>query len=76
MPTTEFSTKTLSDLDKLVIRRMVECNLNAAEVARRENYSESAIRYHIRKIQKITGCDIRTTLDAVRLYEAVWHGES
>lgn len=76
MPTTEFSINRLSDLDKLVIRRMVECNLVAAEVARRENYSESAIRYHIRKIKQITGYDIRNTLEAVRLYEVVWHGES
>ena len=69
MPTMTSSTSRLSELDRTIIRRMVECNQNMAEVARRENYSHGTIRYHVRKIKKITGCDLCNPMDAVKLYE-------
>jgi sugar diacid utilization regulator len=49
--------------DFLIIRALAEDDMKLCRVARRLNYSTSAVSYHIQKIIRLTGRDPRRTKD-------------
>lgn len=65
----------MTDVRKEVILALADCNMNAAEAARKIHLSVETVFYHFRKIRELTGLDPKNFYDLAKLVMMVKGGD-
>lgn len=61
----------MTKTDARIIVAMADCDMNPAEVARREYMHRNTVIYHLDKTKRETGLDGRCFYDLIKLLEIV-----
>lgn len=65
--------RTLNETDVLIGVTYIENNLKIEATARQLHFHRQTIQHHLKRIQRITGYDLRNPFDAVDFYDT-YHG--